>query len=315
VSVRIADALTGTVRWARQFEQGVDGSLSIDEELPAAVCSALHPELVHLGAARVRTLPEESMEPRLLVVRGLEHYYRRTAADNQLAILCLSRAVEEDPDCTPASYYLGLAHCNNVYYQWHENWQHSLSQARAAADRSRQRAPGTASSHILDALLYLFAGEGDAARVCAELAVEASPSLAEARALLGRVLAVGGSGDAAVDQVTLAMKLSPGDPWPGDLISALAIAEFAAGRYDQAERHAQKAVHYAPHHLTSHLVRAASCALSGDIAGASRGARTVRSLPHYSLEPLRRILSSSPPNLADRFFTGISLAGLSEAPW
>jgi DNA-binding winged helix-turn-helix (wHTH) protein/tetratricopeptide (TPR) repeat protein len=314
VSVRLADTHTETALWAEQFEQCGDDALAAEDELAAAVCSAIHPELVRLSAARLGPTVIDSLEPRLLVVRGLEHYYRRTLADNQLAISYLSRAVEEDPACASAPYYLGLAHCNNVYYQWHENWQDSLSHMRVAADRSRQRAPGHASSHILDALLHLFAGDGDSARVSAELAVEANPTMAETRALLGRVLAVSGCGSAAIDQVTQAMKLSPGDPWPGDLVSALAIAEFAAERYDEAVRYAQRAVHYAPYHLTSHLVMAASRALTGDVHGASRVAHAVRSLPHVSTAPLRRILSSSPAGLADRFFTGISLAGLGDSP-
>lgn len=314
VSVRLADTRTETALWAQQFEQSGDHSLAAEDELAAAVCSAIHPEIIRFSAARMGTEATESPEPRLLVLRGLEHYYRRTLADNQLAISYLSRAMEEDPTCTSAPYYLGLAHCNNVYYQWHGSWQESLSHARGAANRARQCAPGHASSHILDALLHLFAGDGDSARVSAELAVDANPNMAETRALLGRVLAVLGSGDAAVDQVTRAMRLSPGDPWPGDLVSALAIGEFAAERYDEAVRYAQRAVHYAPYHLTSHLVMAASRALTGDVAGASRVARAVRSLPHASTEPLRRILSASPAGLADRFFTGIALAGIGDSP-
>jgi DNA-binding winged helix-turn-helix (wHTH) protein/tetratricopeptide (TPR) repeat protein len=314
VSVRLADTRTETALWARQFEQCGDHSLAAEDELAAAVCSAIHPEIVRFSAARVGTDATESLDPRLLVVRGLEHYYRRTPADNQLAISYLSRAVEADPACASAPYYLGLAHCNNVYYQWHDNWQESLSLAREAADRARQGSPGQASSHILDALLHLFAGDGDSARVSAELAVEANPNMAETRALLGRVLAVLGCGDAAIDEVTRAMKLSPGDPWPGDLVSARAIGEFAAERYDAAIRYAQRAVHYAPYHLTSHLVMAASRALTGDMPGASRVAHNVRSLPRVSTAPLRRILSASPAGLTDRFFTGISLAGLGDSP-
>jgi DNA-binding winged helix-turn-helix (wHTH) protein/tetratricopeptide (TPR) repeat protein len=312
-SVRLADAVTGAALWAHRFEQSDDGVPATDDALPAAICSALHPELVRLLAARVEASALESFEPRLLVLRGLDHYYRRTLMDNQLAISLFSRAAEEDPTCTSAPYYLGLSHCNNVYYQWDDNWQDSLSQVRAAADRCRQCAPGHAWSHILSSLSHLFAGDSDSARVSAELAVETSPSMAEARALLGRVLAIAGLGDAAVDQVTQAMRLSPGDPWPGDFASALAIGAFAAGRYDEASRHAQRAVHFAPHHLTSHLVMAASRALSGDVAGASRVARAVRSLPRFSTAPLRRILSSSPALLADRFFTGMSLAGIPDS--
>jgi DNA-binding winged helix-turn-helix (wHTH) protein len=310
VHVHLSDALQGTEIWSEQFDGDDDGSFAMEEHLASAVCGAIHPELVRWVAERTSHIPVDGLEARLRLVRGLEHFYRRSAEDNQIAIEHFTKALDEDAASSSTPYYLGLAHYNNVIYQWHPDWDGNIERAKWAAARCRQIAPGDASGHMLDGLIFLYLGQGGDARASAELAVEANPSLPEARALLGRILAVQGDGEHALPQVELAMRLSPRDPWPGDNISALAIAHFAAGRYQEAARRAERAAHHAPQLISNHLLVAASSALMGDQDAARRAAERVQALSSFSSLPLRNFLSSSPEELKKRFFGALAMAGL-----
>jgi DNA-binding winged helix-turn-helix (wHTH) protein/TolB-like protein/Flp pilus assembly protein TadD len=310
VHVHLSDTVQGTEVWSEEFDGDAAGTFAMEEHLAAAVCGAIHPELVRSVAERTSHLPSDGLEARLRLVRGLEHFYRRSPADNQLAIELFTKALDEDVASSSTPYYLGLAHYNNVFYQWHPDWDGNIERARWAAERCRQVAPGDASGHMLEGLLHLFSGDGIRARVSAELAVEANPSLPEARALLGRVLALRGEGDPAIPHIELAIRLSPRDPWPGDYISALSLAHFASHRYEEALRRAERAAHHAPQLISSHLLVAASSALAGDLDTASKAAERVLQLSRFSVTPLRNLLSSSPEELRDRIFRGLSLAGL-----
>jgi tetratricopeptide (TPR) repeat protein len=243
-------------------------------------------------------------------VRGLNHFHRRTPEDNQIAISYFARAAGQNPESISALYYLGLAHYNNVYYQWQADFASNLECAAVAATKSVEVAPGDPLGQVLTGLLHLFSGRSDLALMSAERAVAADPSFVEARGLLGRVLAVHGDGDAAVSEISLALRLSPRDPWPGDLVSALAMGHFVAGRYAECAWHAERAAHLSPRLLSNHLCIAAARSMLGDERAAALAAAEVRRLSRFSATPLKHILSSSPRELQERFLEGLSRAGL-----
>jgi DNA-binding winged helix-turn-helix (wHTH) protein len=308
VEVHLADTLRGTELWGDAFDADGQELFALEDEVAAAVTSALQPALVRSAAHAASRLPDDSLEGRLLFVRGLESYYRRTREDNALAISYFEREAAADP--TTSSYHLGLAHSYDLYYQWSSDTERSLTEIARAAELCRRTSPRDAYGHMLEGLLHLLSGDCKGARASAELAVDASPSFAEARGLLGRALAVAGDADGALEQIRIAMRLSPRDPFPGDWLMALSIAQFVGKRYEEAAHSAEHAARHAPNLLSSHLLAAASLSHLGDTSGAQRAADRIRELSEFSVEPFRRLLSSSPEDLRTRFFQGLERAGL-----
>lgn len=306
--LRLIDARDGTAVWADRIDLRDSDLLGLPDGLAAAAFGAIEPELVRRVAHETADLPDD-LESSLLMVRGIEHFFRRTPHDNRRAISYLTRAARITRSVA-ASHYLGLAHYNDIYYQWHDDFRSTLGHASAAAERSMEVAPKEPFGPILTSLLHLFSGRSNLALYWAELAVEIDPNLSEARGLLGRVHAVRGMGEASIHETETAMRLNPNDPRPGDLVSALAMGHFVAGRYDEAAHHAERAARLAPYLMSNYLSIAASRALLGDELGAANAAADLRRVSRFSAEPLRYLLSTSPKDLTDRFFGGLSRAGI-----
>jgi DNA-binding winged helix-turn-helix (wHTH) protein/tetratricopeptide (TPR) repeat protein len=307
--LHLLDSRSATVVWADRIDVYDSDSFGLQDGLALGAFGALEPELIRRAARETAHLVANESDPSLLIFHGIEFFYRRNAEDNQRAIAALTRAARSTRSVA-ATHYLGLAHYNNIYYQWHDDFASTLSQAAEVAERSLEVGPKEPFGHILTGLLHLFSGKSDRALASAELAVEMDPKLSEAHGLLGRVQAVRGFGDASIAAIETAMRLSPNEPWPGDLLSALAMGHFVAGRYEESARHAARAALLAPRLLSNHVTVAASRALLGDIAGATNAADNVRRVSHFSAAPLRRVLSASPKDLENRFFGGLARAGL-----
>ncbi len=306
--LRLSDERDGTTVWAERIDLCDSDLFGLPDGLAAAAFGAIEPELVRRAAHETADVGDD-LESSLLMVRGIEHFFRRTPDDNRRAIAYLTRAARLTRSVA-ASHYLGLAHYNDIYYQWQDDFRSTLEHARGAAERSMDVAPQEPFGHILTSLLHLFSGRSDLALHWAELAVEIDPNLSEARGLLGRVHAVRGLGEASILETETAMRLSPSDPRPGDLVSALAMGHFVAGRYEEASQHAERAARLAPYLLSNYLSIAASRALLGDELGAADAAADLRRVSRFSAEPLRHLLSTSPKDLRDRFFGGLSRAGI-----
>jgi tetratricopeptide (TPR) repeat protein len=89
------------------------------------------------------------------------------------------------------------------------------------------------------------------------------------------------------------------------------MAHFVAHRYDEAIQCAERAILLNPEVLSNHLC-VASCAGQLSMQERARDAtRRVRDLnPRFTDAPIRQILGSSTPDIQERFFKGLEMAGL-----
>jgi tetratricopeptide (TPR) repeat protein len=122
-----------------------------------------------------------------------------------------------------------------------------------------------------------------------------------------------GRPDDALERLRNAWRLSPFDPLNFFFWTVAGIAEFVAGRYDQATGWLRKAQRTNSRFSATHRTLAASLALSGDIDAAKLVAQDVlRIEPRFRVSvftswyPLRR------PDDLERLATGLQLAGLPE---
>ena len=82
-----------------------------------------------------------------------------------------------------------------------------------------------------------------------------------------------GRPDEALERLRNAWRLSPFDPLNFFFCTVAGIAEFVAGRYDQADRLAPQGAALNPRFAACHRTLTASLALSGDLEGATGGGR------------------------------------------
>ena len=122
-----------------------------------------------------------------------------------------------------------------------------------------------------------------------------------------------GQPDDALERLRNAWRLSPFDPMNFFFFTVAGIAEFVAGRYDQAIGWLRKAQRMNPRFSACNRTLTVSLALSGDLDGARAAAANLLAVePSFRVSqfiaryPLRR------KDDLDRLATGLRLAGLAE---
>ena len=144
-------------------------------------------------------------------------------------------------------------------------------------------------------------------------ALSLNPSSAHAWIARGLVSVVQDRPDQAIEALERAMRLSPLDPWGRAFTSPLAMAHFAAGRYEQAIQWADRALAAQPDYRPALRTKAACCAYLGRIEEARDWLRRVLEIePGLTLARLKASLPQFSSDLLARYADGLRKAGLPE---
>ena len=116
-----------------------------------------------------------------------------------------------------------------------------------------------------------------------------------------------------LERLRNAWRLSPFDPLNFWFCTVAGIAEFLAGRHDQAIGWLRKAQRLNPRFVACHRTLAAALALSGDIEGARTAAQQLLSLdPRFRISEFTAWYPFRRPGDLERLAEGLRLAGLPE---
>ena len=120
-----------------------------------------------------------------------------------------------------------------------------------------------------------------------------------------------GESDAAIKVLNRALRLSPRDPGVSWTYHAMALAYFAKENYSESVNWAQRAVSYSPQVAFFHRTLATSLAHAGRVDEAHAAlARATDLEPDFTLGGGRRIMLAGNPQMADRYMSGLRIAGL-----
>jgi len=122
-----------------------------------------------------------------------------------------------------------------------------------------------------------------------------------------------GEPDVAIERVARAMRLSPLDPFTFLAQGSIALAHFAAGRYEEALSWAQRSTREKPNFLPSIRIFAASCAMAERQEDAQRAIAHLRHLnPAFRVSDVRDIYRTSRLDDLARYEQALRKAGLPE---
>ncbi len=133
----------------------------------------------------------------------------------------------------------------------------------------------------------------------------------EAHMLLGWMLALTGRPEDGIAHIDKAIRLSPQDPAMGYFLHSIAVAHFAAGRYEEAVVWAQRSLQRNPKFYVAHGTLASSHAHLGQLDQARLAFQEMlRRNPEFSPESFKMAHS-----IADSAFIESWLDGLRKAGW
>lgn len=223
VSVQLVRADTGYHVWSSIYDRDVKDVFKVQDEISAAVVTALKARLIAPGGASAhRTSVPEAYE-QYLVARYL--YHQGGTANQAKTVLGLRRAIQLDPGFAPAYALFAVV----AYLQAVDGGQGGskvIQEAFDAADRAVALAPDLAEAYSARGYLRLSAFEVAGAESDLERALQLDPNDPTTHRRIGFAHQARGRTEAAIASLRRAVEL---DPLDGNSLDGLAAALFDAG--------------------------------------------------------------------------------------
>jgi TolB-like protein/class 3 adenylate cyclase len=311
---QLINAATGTHLWADRFDGSLEDIFDLQDQVAASVVGALAPRLEQAEIERVKSKPTENLDAYDYYLRGLAAANRLTKEANEEALRMFYGAMERDPDFVWA--YARAAHCYSQRKM--AGWMVNRTEETVEAARLARRAIEIGRD---DAIALCFAGislgymlgkvDDGAAFVDQALALDDNMAIAWNASSWLKLCQ--GKIDIAIDHGARGLRLSPLDTSNYLWCTDVALAQFCAGRYDDAASWAEAALREQPDFAFGLRVLAASYAmLERPEAAHSAIGRLHNSDPQLRVSNLGDVISPLQPEHRARYIEALKRAGLPE---
>ncbi len=310
INVQLVDASSGRCRWAERYDRTFDDILTLQDEFSSGVAAAIESHVLMAEGARALSRSEHDLSPWEVVARAKAHYWRLTKADAKIAIASLSGIAEAVPDYAAAQGLLGFCLVNAAHMGWIDRAQ-GLAPGREHAIRAIALDACDPWGHTALGYWAMMERRTEESLAALRQAVDLNPNSPTARTHLSRGLAFAGHFNDAIEQGEQAIRLGKFDPDMAFFLGGIAVAQHAAGRFEDAIRWSIEAQRLRPSFQGSRRMLCANLAL----AGRTDEARTLvaaikRDQPELSLEWMTDNVPYQTPSLIDRYLAGMWKAGL-----
>jgi adenylate cyclase len=313
ITAQLIDAVSGLQIWAERYDRELRDVFVLQDEITEAIVGSMSPELHRREQQRAVSRTPRDLGVWDYVQRGFWHFTRFNQQDNAKARSLFEEAARLDPESASAFYGLAWTHYIDIFSQWTSSVEQSAAELERAAQRSAALDDEDPGSQLALGLAHRVAGRREQAAAAFRLATQLNPSLAYAHFALGSYLSQAGRPDDAIASLEKAIRLSPRDPMLGSYIEGIAVAHFAAGRYEASVECAQQSLQRSPDFPNTHSLLAASYAHLGRTAEAQAALQQVLRLqPGYSVSTVRAAYPSAASEFIERYVEGLRRAGLQE---
>jgi DNA-binding winged helix-turn-helix (wHTH) protein/tetratricopeptide (TPR) repeat protein len=310
INVHIIDVVTGVCLWSEAYDRRVRERLAVQEEIARQVAAAFESCVFTAEGAGALWQPSAELRPWDLVMRARSLFARVTKADTTTAITLLKEVVDVRPDYALAQSLLGLCLVNAAHMGWIARDQ-GLPPGREHAIRALALDDRDSWAHIALGYWAMMERHTDESIAAFRRAVELNPYSAAARSQLSRGLAFAGFHGEAIEHGEAAIRLAPLDPQKALFLGGIAVANYAAGRFDEAVRWSVDAQRLRPGFQGSRRMLCASLALAGRAAEARAVLASLRrNQPELSMGWLSANVPYQTSSLIERYQDGMWKAGL-----
>ncbi|MFB9148911.1 tetratricopeptide repeat protein [Roseovarius ramblicola] len=291
VTAQLLDGTSGGHVWSERYDGDLADVFTLQDEITRNVVASI---LTRLHLTTIAEPVERAARPDLtvwdLTMRGWHLLYDFTPDSFATARWLLDRALDRDPESAEATMVLSLIHHHDALMGFAADYRKTMTRAHGLARRATELDGTNEYAHWAYGISAWGLHRHDASIAALERAVELNPNCSLAHGSLGTALALVGRSDEAIARQQIAMRSNPRDPSIFFRFTGLALAHYAAGRFDEAAGWAGRAVHRMPRWYLGHLLLAASQAQTGrqeTAADTVRAARVV--LPGLSRADLDRV--------------------------
>lgn len=274
-----------TTVWSESFEFERSDVLDIQHRSVEQIIAVLAPELISYETRRAITPTSTPYESWDLTMRGMWHLAHRTRDEVGLAERYFQSAARIDPAFSLPWFGLVWVHHHALVEQWSNDRAKTRTLLEEAVEICKRLDADAAHTHIAAGLLAIIKGQRDEAIHHLERAAFLNPSSSQALALLGQCYCLSDDPDQCIAVVEEALLLNPFNPNAWSQKAVIALAHYAAGRYDQALELARQAISRRPSTITASVVLVSTLAKLGDTGAAATAYRELMRLrPDFDVE-------------------------------
>jgi adenylate cyclase len=312
IGCELIDIAGNRAIWTERFEGSTDNLFEFQDRITASVLGMLEPRVQAVEAARVRDHPTESLDAYHCVLKAMALLYLFTPESYRSAGELFERAIALDPRYAQAHAYLAWW----LNFRIGEGWSLDPDADRARALTVSQRAIelDNEDPFVLAVGGHIVSFLGRKPREAIDLfdqALTLNQNLAFAWGLSALTLAYLGRPDEALGRLQNAWRLNPFDPLNFYYWIAAGIAEFVAGRYDEAIAWLRKCKRTNPRFIACLRMLAASLALSGNDGDAREVAQELLKIePSFRVSTFISWYPLQRQEDLNRIETGLKAAGL-----
>jgi adenylate cyclase len=192
VTAQLIDAVSGTHLWADRMDRQLTDIFSLQDEIAARVATAVLPAVARTERELAMRKPPENLGAWENYHRGLWHWLKFDAVENQCAQTFLRRSLELDAGFAAAHAALGLTAIADAFLFYTADRDPHVVSAERHARAAIELDPLDGSARATLALALLISGRHGLAIVEAASAVALNENDAWAFGVQGAVLAFGG---------------------------------------------------------------------------------------------------------------------------
>ena len=316
IVVQLTDVPSGGQIWSDRSEDQLDNVFAMQDRLTTQIAAMIAPALRAVEIERAQRKPTESLNAYDHYLRALARY-RTSLAENQGALRLLSAASKLDPSYAGAYGLAARCYQFQKLMGWvpptHPELDEGVRLARMAAELGRNDSEALWMAGL--ALVQLV-GEMDHGHDLIDRSLSLNPNSASAWTSSCLVHTYLGDYETAVDHFHRSQRLNPMDRSHHIHWNIVGMAYFAAGRYEEADAAADKALRARPTYPPGLRLKVATCGHFGRIEeGRAHVQRLLTVHPECSVAWIRDfwgpIMQRIPWALA-KFLEGSRLAGLPE---
>jgi TolB-like protein/DNA-binding SARP family transcriptional activator len=289
VNVTLADAQKNDVLWCEHFDRPIGDLFEVQDDVSAAIASAIEPEISRAERERSRLKSSEDLSAWECYHRAMWHCFHFTASHTELAHALLLRALSLEPSFARAHAGLSFTHYSRAFLDAVPTPDAEIAMALQFAKQSIDLDPRDAMGHWTLGRARFLAQEHDQAIQSVSTSLAVNPNFAQGHYALGFIRAHAGMPTQALPALAAAERLSPYDPLLFAMEGSRAISLAIEGKYEEAANWGVRATSEANAHFHIQAIAAACLFLANRQNEARAYAnRACTAHPGYSIRAFGR---------------------------
>jgi adenylate cyclase len=312
ITGQLIDAVTGAHIWADRFERDLTDVFALQDEVTAAVVSAIQPKLLQTEIALATRRRSANLTAYDFYLRAMQQHYQTTREGLAEALRLAHRALELDPRFGLVAALAGICHQLNLTLGHANDPQFERKEAarllRLALSLDDNDPDTLAWACIISAFTV---GDSESEIEMADRGVALNPNSHLTWHARGWAYRNSGQPEEAVRSFERAIRMSPIDPLLHRALAGMGMALIELGRFDEAIVAGKRAQHQNPSSFpgTYRCLASAFAHLGRDAEAREAAARVLEVDPNFTISAW---IARGGQSNAKLMIEGLRKAGLPE---